>query len=78
METQEKLISNEELFNEIKKLQAQISDMRYGVDNTNSILINHIGFINKVFDTIKKPLFFIMNKVNSLLTLENIPQVLTE
>ncbi len=69
---------NIELVNEIKKLQAQIltmyhniSNLEQKVDNTNKLLINHIGFINNVFDTIKRPLFFIMNKVNGLLQLEN-------
>jgi hypothetical protein len=60
-----------ELITEIKNLQIQISNLEQRVDNTNNVLINHIGFINKVFDTIKLPLFFIMNKINDLLMLEN-------
>jgi SAM-dependent MidA family methyltransferase len=76
MENQQ--VTNVELLNEIKKLQAQIltmgqniSNLEQRVDNTNGVLINHIGFINNVFDTIKRPLFFLMNKVNGLLLLEN-------
>jgi len=74
----EEQITNTELINEIRKLQAQISDMGQNistleqkVDNANGVLIKHIDFINNVFDTIKRPLFFLMNKVNGLLQLEN-------
>ena len=65
MQSQE--ISNSDLLNEIKKLQAQITNMEQRIDNANNILINHIGFIDRVFDTIKRPLFYLMNKVNQLL-----------
>ena len=65
------IISNIELLNEIKKLQSQIIAMEKRINTSNDIIINHIDFINKVFNTIKLPLFFIMNKVNGLLQLEN-------
>ncbi len=70
MET--KQVSNIELLNEIKKLQIQIINLEQKINNTNELFVNHINFINNVFDKIKQPLFFIMNKVNSLLQLENI------
>lgn len=60
-----------EMIEEIKKLQMQIVNLEKRVDSTNNILINHIGFINNVFNTIKRPLLFIMNKVNVLLQLED-------
>ncbi len=63
-------ISNIELLNEIKKLQAQILNLEQKVDGANSVLNNHIEFIDGVFDYIKKPLFFLMNKVNNLLLLD--------
>lgn len=60
-----------ELIDEIKQLRNKVETLENKVDNANGVLINHIGFINGVFDTIKRPLFFIMNKVNGLLLLEN-------
>jgi predicted nucleic acid-binding Zn-ribbon protein len=92
MENQQVAVSNTELLNEIKKLQTQISAMSQNisaisqnissleqkVDNANGVLIDHIGFINKVFDSIKRPLFYVMNKVNGLLQLEDRENTLTE
>lgn len=67
-----------ELINEIKNLQQQVSVMnqtmtilQQKVEDSNRILINHIGFVDNVFNSIKRPLFFIMNKVNGLLHLED-------
>jgi hypothetical protein len=60
-----------QLINEIKQLRLQITNLELKVDNTNGVLINHIGFINNVFDMIKKPLFFIVNRINSVFLLEN-------
>jgi hypothetical protein len=67
--------TNRTILEEIKKLQIQISNLEKRVNNTNGVLINHIGFINNVFDTIKRPLFFIMNKINGLLQLEEQAQL---
>jgi hypothetical protein len=60
-----------ELIEEIKKLQNKVETLENRVDHANNVLINHIGFIDNVFNSIKRPLFFIMNKVNGLLLLEN-------
>jgi hypothetical protein len=60
-----------ELIDEIKQLRTQVANLEQRVDNANNVLINHIGFIDNVFNTIKRPLFFIMNKVNGLLQLED-------
>jgi len=60
-----------QLLNEIKNLRAQIICLEQKVDNANGVLVNHINFINNVFDTIKKPLFFIMNKINNVLQIED-------
>jgi hypothetical protein len=67
VEKEEIIVSNSELLNEIKKLRSIIENLEHKVDNTNGVIINHIKFINSVFDTIKKPLYFIMNKINALL-----------
>jgi hypothetical protein len=60
-----------ELIDEIKQLRIQVANLEQKVDNANGVLINHIGFIDNVFNSIKRPLFFIMNKVNGLLQLED-------
>jgi len=59
-----------ELIEEIKALRTKVENLEQHVNTTNSVIIDHIGFINGVFDTIKKPLFYVMNKVNNLLLLE--------
>jgi hypothetical protein len=55
-----------ELINEIKQLRSIIENLEIRVNNTNDVLINHISFINNVYNTIKQPLFYIMNKVNNI------------
>lgn len=63
--------TNDILLKEIKNLQLQIINLENKIDNSNNILINHIGFINGVFETIKRPLYYIMNKVNIYLHIDN-------
>ncbi len=60
-----------ELITEIKRLNLQVEKLEQKVENANIILIEHIGFINSVFYAIKKPLFFIMDKINNNLLLNN-------
>ncbi len=60
-----------ELIVEIRKLRTQVENLEDQINNTKLILVNHISFIDSVFNTIKRPLFFVMNKVNNILLLEN-------
>lgn len=60
-----------EILSEIKQLKNKIDDLENKLDISNDILASHIGFINNVFNAIKRPLFFIMSKVNGVLPLEN-------
>ena len=62
---------NEDLLKEIRLIRETVENLEKKIDNTNNVLVTHISFINRVFDTIKQPLFYVMNKVNSLLLLEN-------
>jgi len=73
------IITNVELLGEIKKLREQLLlmnekfvNVEERINTTNNILVEHIGFINQVFETIKKPLFFVMNKLNTVFQLENV------
>jgi hypothetical protein len=49
---------------EFRKLHEKISFLESKIDKSSEILYDHINFIHKVFDIVKTPLFFIMNKVN--------------
>jgi len=60
-------VSMTDLFDEIRNLKMQLEHLERKIDNGNNILNNHINFINNVFDTIKKPLYYILNKVNTVL-----------
>lgn len=55
-----------EILDEIRKLHEKINTLENKIDNSNKILFNHINFIHKVFEKLKSPLFFIMNKVNTI------------
>lgn len=59
-ESVEKDITMKELLIEIKKLNETVAKLENQVNNNNTVLLNHINFINGVFDTIKSPLLFIM------------------
>lgn len=59
-------VTMKELLIEIKKLQQTVLRLENQINENNSVLVNHIGFVNGVFDTIKSPLLFIMDKINKL------------
>jgi hypothetical protein len=48
----------------IDKLESRIINLENNVVSTNRRLTNHISFIDSVFNAIKSPLFYIMNKIN--------------
>jgi hypothetical protein len=56
---------------ELRKLHEKISILESKIDKSNTILFDHISFIHKVFDKLKTPLFFIMNKVNTIFLVNN-------
>lgn len=67
-----------ELVDEIKQLRLQvytmnqtITSLEQRVDKTNDVLVSHIGFINSVFNRIKAPLFFVVDKINNFLRIED-------
>lgn len=62
---------NKELEFKIDSLTFTTKTLENNVNITNNELISHIGFINKVFDIIKGPLFFVSNKVSNLMITDN-------
>lgn len=64
-----------ELHNQISLMNKTIINLENKVENTNNVLINHIGFIDSVFNSIKRPLYFIMNVANKFLALEDSEQI---
>lgn len=60
-------MDNNELLIEIRKLREDIKNLEKNQSETNLVLRNHISFIESVFDKLKKPLFFVMDKVNYLM-----------
>lgn len=61
----------ESILIEIRKLHEKINTLESKIDKSNEILFDHINFIHKVFDVLKTPLFFIMNKINIIYLLNN-------
>ena len=64
-----------ELINEIRLLRTKIEKMEEQIEKNNSVttdlnnnLTNHINFVIKIFEFVKKPLIFVTNKVNFLLS----------
>jgi hypothetical protein len=43
---------------ELRELREKVDTLENKLDKTSGILENHIGFIHKVFDTIKKSFIF--------------------
>jgi UDP-glucose 4-epimerase len=60
-----------EVLKEMKLLREKINTLEQEVKNTNLTLINHINFISSVYEGIKRPLTYIMNKVNNVLLIND-------
>lgn len=56
---------------ELKSLKDQIKEMEQKNENNSKILIDHIEFINKVFNYVKSPLFYLVDKINKLYLIKN-------
>jgi len=61
----------DELIQEIRLLREKVCLLEKEIHNTNNTLVNHIEFINNVYESIKRPLTYIMNKVNNVFLLDN-------
>lgn len=59
-----------ELINEVKILRIEVEQLKNGVNTANNVLVEHINFIDNIFNTVKRPFFFIMNKINKILISE--------
>lgn len=55
-------------------LEKDIEYLKNGTDNMNE----HISFIETVYDTVKNPFYFIMNKIRPIETIPEKPKSLTE
>jgi hypothetical protein len=56
---------------EIAKLNRKIDDLTIQIDDSNKIVVNHINFIESVYNYIRRPLFFMVNKINNIFLLND-------
>jgi hypothetical protein len=56
----------DELIKLIIQLDKKIEILSNKVDNNNLVLTNHINFIERIYDTIKKPFNYLMVLTNNL------------
>jgi hypothetical protein len=64
----------DEILKRVKNIEHDIKYLKNGNDNMTS----HISFIESVYDTIKNPLYFVMNKFKTVEKMPNISKSLTQ
>lgn len=57
----------EEIIERLDKLEKEIKYLKQG----NDVMTEHVTFVENVYDTIKNPFYFIMNKIRPI---EGIPE----
>jgi hypothetical protein len=72
---EESIILNklDEILIRLDKIEEDIRYLKNGSDNMN----DHISFIESVYDTIKNPFYFIMNKIKPIEKIPEKPKTLT-
>jgi archaellum component FlaC len=63
-----------EILNRLDKIEADIQDLKHG----SNVMTEHISFIENVYDTIKNPFYFIMNKIKPINSIPEKPKSLTQ
>jgi chromosome segregation ATPase len=71
----------DDILKKIINIEARIEnleqDIKYLKDGTNN-MNEHISFIENVYDTIKNPFYFVMNKIKPIDNIPDKPKSLTE
>lgn len=63
-----------EILTRLDKIEADIQHLKNGSDT----MTEHISFIETVYDTIKNPFYFIMNKIKPIENIPEKPKTLTQ
>lgn len=63
-----------EILVRLDKIEEDIQYLKNGTDN----MTEHISFIENVYDTIKNPFYFIMNKIKPIESIPDKPKTLTQ
>lgn len=64
----------DKILERLDKIEDDIKYLKNGNDNMTS----HISFIESVYDTIKNPLYFVMNKFKTIEKIPDTPKSLTQ
>lgn len=64
----------DEIIQRLNKIEEDIKYLKNGNDN----MTDHISFIENVYDTIKSPFYFIMNKIKPIQQIPEKPKSLTQ
>lgn len=57
--------------NDIKLLKIEILSLNNKIDTLTNALNTHINFVENIFNYVKKPLFFIVEKINNIFLLND-------
>ncbi len=64
-------MSDEHVPNDIQLLKIELHKLNEKIDALTNVLNVHIVFIENVFDYVKKPLFFVVDKINNIFLLND-------
>lgn len=64
----------EEIIERLDKLENEIKYLKQGNDS----MTEHITFVENVYDTIKNPFYFIINKIKPIENIPEKPKTITE